>query len=68
MFCKSLWKLDLSDVKTDIDRVANPERHKVGSTRQALLLITDTTDLIVDLKKLHLEVVSKKMCIHRQRN
>ena len=51
IYCKSLRQMDLLDIRTDIDRVANPGRSDVGGTRQDVVPICSTVDLIVALNK-----------------
>ena len=46
---KSLKQIDLMDIRSDIDRVLNGKTQEAGGTRQALILLQNSSDLITAL-------------------
>ena len=49
IYVKSLKQIDLMDIRTDIDRVPNGQTQEAGGTRQALILLQNSSDLITAL-------------------
>ena len=49
LFVKSLKQVDLLDIRTDIDRLPNSGTQEAGGTRQVLLPLQNSSDLVIAL-------------------